>query len=169
MGPVTDPLGRVLREYCFADARTAARRDLPRLARLPRRRIFRCSWRRHPLSGEPGGILVRALDALEDVSKKQLSHLALVAQPIASQYAKTTGDIRIAAAAFRLLRLCPLATGVADAAVRLFSEEWRWTDPADNGLLDWDVEFGERDVQRCVAFSAGMIMRENPTLVMLNT
>jgi len=119
-----------------------------------------------PLSGEPGGILVRALDELEDVSMKQLSHLVLVAQPIASQYAKTTGDIRIAAAAFRLLRLCPLATGVAEAAVRIFSEEWRWSDPADNELLDWDVLFGERDVQRCVAYSAGMILRENPTLVM---
>ena len=166
VGPVTDPLRRILREYCFADARASARATCRAWRETAPSSYVSLLLAVAPLSGEPGGILVRALDALEDVSKKQLSHLALVAQPIASQYAKTTGDIRIAAAAFRLLRLCPLAPGVADAAVRLFSEEWRWSDPADNGLLDWDVLFGERDVQRCVAFSAGMILMENPTLVM---
>ena len=166
VGPVTDPLRRILREYCFADARASARATCRAWRETAPSSYVSLLLAVAPLSGEPGRILVRALDALEDVSKKQLSHLALVAQPIALQYAKTTGDIRIAAAAFRLLRLCPLAPGVADAAVRLFSEEWRWSDPADNGLLDWDVLFGERDVQRCVAFSAGMILMENPTLVM---
>ena len=166
VGPVTDPLRRILREYCFADARASARATCRAWRETAPSSYVSLLLAVAPLSGEPGGILVRALDELEDVSQKQLSHLVLVAQPIASQYAKTTGDIRIAAAAFRLLRLCPLAPGVADAAVRLVSEEWRWSDPADNRLLDWDVLFGERDVQRCVAFSAGMILRETPTLVM---
>ena len=169
VGPVTDPLRRILREYCFADARASARATCRAWRETAPSSYVSLLLAVAPLSGEPGRILVRALDALEDVSKKQLSHLALVAQPIALQYAKTTGDIRIAAAAFRLLRLCPLAPGVADAAVRLFSKFWGWTinyelhDYSDISSYEFDPE---DNVERCVAYSAGMILRENPTLVM---
>ena len=146
MGPVTDPLGRVLREYCFADARADARATCRAWRETAPSSYVSLLLAVDPMSGEPGGILVRALDELEDVSNKARAKLALVAQPHCVAARKTTGDIRIAAAAFRLLRLCPLATGVAEAAVRIFSEEWRWQDPADNELPDWDVLFGERDV-----------------------
>ena len=166
VGPVTDPLRRVLREYCFADARAAARASCRAWRETAPSSYVSLLLAVHPLSGEPGGILVRALDELEDVSKKQLSHLALVAQPIASQYAKTTRRHSHRRGGVPPAAFVSVGARVAEAAVRIFSEEWHWTDPADNGLLDWDVSFGERDLQRCIAYSAGMILRENPTLVM---
>ena len=169
VGPVTDPLRRVLGEYCFADARTDARATCRAWREAAPSSEASLLMALDPQSREPGGIVVRALDELEELSEQALSRVVSAAPYIASEYAKTTGDIRIAAAAFRVLRLCPFAPGVADAAVRLFSKFWGWTvnyelhDYSDISSYEFDPE---DNVERCVAYSAGMILRENPTLVM---
>ena len=169
VGPVTDPLRRVLGEYCFADARTDARATCRAWREAAPSSEASLLMALDPQCREPGGIVVRALDELEELSEQARARVVSAAPYIASEYAKTTGDIRIAAAAFRVLRLCPFAPGVADAAVRLFSKFWGWTvnyelhDYSDISSYEFDPE---DNVERCVAYSAGMILRENPTLVM---
>ena len=76
VGPVTDPLRRILREYCFADARASARATCRAWRETAPSSYVSLLLAVAPLAGEPGGILVRALDELEDVSNKELSKLA---------------------------------------------------------------------------------------------
>ena len=82
VGPVTDPLRRILREYCFADARASARATCRAWRETAPSSYVSLLLAVAPLSGEPGGILVRALDELEDVSNKELSAQHNYAQEI---------------------------------------------------------------------------------------
>ena len=91
VGPVTDPLRRVLGEYCFADARAAARATCRAWREAAPSSEASLLMALDPQSREPGGIVVRALDELEDVSEQARSRVVSAAPYIASEYAKTIG------------------------------------------------------------------------------